>query len=529
MCTVSWFYQRGRLNLVMNRDELHTRASARPPEVTDINGCKAMLPIDNEHHGSWISVNEFGFVFCLLNHTEVPLLHEATRSRGLLLKDLSGCGEWTKLDACLTAVKLSPYAPFKLLIFSRLSGPVMYTWDQQRLLIHSSVQSPVSTSLWLPRLIPRMRQRWLRSLKPSSLRELEILHLKSRPIHAVIGVHMRRPHVRTVSVTSVSLSATKAVMRYIPSPSTQADEALVTSLPLCQALVSIESPPGGFTALNVRELFQRHNPERAARMNNLSWRFLTWLLKEKELNQKLNQFSSLSDTQFFDAASHALRLTPQMLFWRLPDEHTSPVFVCNHPTGGIDGVITLTWLLKRYPNLKVVANNALSMIPGIQHRLIPVDVFGHPQASAKSLQVAFKAKQPLLIFAAGKTARFSQGTLDDGIWTRAIATLARRYHRDLVPMHIESQNSSLFYAIHRLRQRLGMRVNLEMFLLPRELLRPQQRQPRIYVDIPVSPRELAATGLNDAQRMAWIKQRAYQLPVQFAEEKDDNRRATCSS
>src|SRR5437868_13929258 len=102
MCTVSWLREPGGYHLLCNRDEKHTRAKAQPPEIYQ----NYISPTDGDHGGSWISVNEHGVAFCLLNS---GVSRNACVSRGQLIRHLAPARH-------IGAIDPTPYAPFILLM-----------------------------------------------------------------------------------------------------------------------------------------------------------------------------------------------------------------------------------------------------------------------------------------------------------------------------------------------------------------------------------------------------------------------------
>jgi hypothetical protein len=69
MCTVTFRRNRGRVLVVMNRDERWGRSPEHPPRVVE-RALPWMAPFDGEKGGTWIGVNSRGTVACLLNAYE---------------------------------------------------------------------------------------------------------------------------------------------------------------------------------------------------------------------------------------------------------------------------------------------------------------------------------------------------------------------------------------------------------------------------------------------------------------------------
>lgn len=67
MCTVSWRHEEGGYLLLCNRDEKRTRRQAHEPRREQRSSVRFLAPIDGDHGGTWLSVNEYGVTLCLLN------------------------------------------------------------------------------------------------------------------------------------------------------------------------------------------------------------------------------------------------------------------------------------------------------------------------------------------------------------------------------------------------------------------------------------------------------------------------------
>jgi hypothetical protein len=132
MCTVSWVHQPGGYHLLCNRDEKNTRGRALGPQVVERGGVRYIAPADADSGGTWITVNEFGIAACLLNRTSGTV---ASRSRGLLLRDLA----WASpSDECLVRLRqmdLRPFAGFTLLVLEPDAAAKVAEWDGSRLVV----------------------------------------------------------------------------------------------------------------------------------------------------------------------------------------------------------------------------------------------------------------------------------------------------------------------------------------------------------------------------------------------------------
>jgi len=151
---------------------------------------------------------------------------------------------------------------------------------------------------------------------------------------------------------------------------------------------------------------------------------------------------------------------------------TGPVvFVANHPLGGLEGLMLTHILLKIRPDLKVLTNELLRIVPEFQDIFIGVDVLNEDQQH-KNMQgireVAHHLSHDgaLLVFPAGTVSgpKFFPFSISDTAWSPMIARLARKYKSPIMPIFVGGRNSIGFYLSGYIHKRL------RSMLLPRATL-----------------------------------------------------------
>src|SRR5438132_36416 len=120
MCTVSWLHFSDGYLLICNRDERRTRKPASGPQQRSLRGVSFIAPIDGDHGGSWIGVNEFGLTLCLLNRygDERARVNSSYISRGLLLTDLLDSAGGQRVEERVMNLNLNQFQPFSLAVSS---------------------------------------------------------------------------------------------------------------------------------------------------------------------------------------------------------------------------------------------------------------------------------------------------------------------------------------------------------------------------------------------------------------------------
>lgn len=147
-----------------------------------------------------------------------------------------------------------------------------------------------------------------------------------------------------------------------------------------------------------------------------------------------------------------------------------PIIAGNHPLGGPDGLALMRAIGPYRNDIRFPVNDFLLHIPGLAPLFIPIDKVHHNAANAHTLEQAFAEQNALLYFPAGLCSRKRKdGTIHDLEWKPTFIKKAVKYRRDVVPFFFDAKNRPRFYNLARLRERLGIRFNFEMALLPAEM------------------------------------------------------------
>ena len=252
-----------------------------------------------------------------------------------------------------------------------------------------------------------------------------------------------------------------------------------------EARVARVAPPTDALPLDVETLFLAKNPRLARRLPKTAVRVLELVIHQRKLVRFVRSARRCSGCEFVDRALAFLAVRVESS----ADEHLPldgrAVFCANHPTGGIDGLAMMHLLCRRYGTMRVPANDLLLALAPVHELLAAVDKYGSNRARAASYDTMYASDAPVLVFPAGRTARYRGGRLREFEWDKSFVKQARRHHRPIVPVHVSGRNSRRFYAIWRLRRALGIGTNLEMLLLVDELFRRRGQTVRVRFGTPV--------------------------------------------
>ncbi|MEP7363602.1 MAG: NRDE family protein [Acidobacteriota bacterium] len=219
MCTASWIHEDGGFQLLFNRDEKRTRLRAEAPRIQTRGGVLTIAPVDGDHGGSWISVNEHGVALCLLNGTYGA---GGLRSRGLLLLDLADARSAEGALDRLHAADPFPYAPFTIGVFEPGRKASIVEWNGALLNITSEDEAPAplaSSSFDAPGARMKRREEFARIMGagPANAARLLQFHKSHGAGPDAYSPCMHRADAETVSFSHVQVSPREVSFFYTPA------------------------------------------------------------------------------------------------------------------------------------------------------------------------------------------------------------------------------------------------------------------------------------------------------------------------
>ena len=188
-----------------------------------------------------------------------------------------------------------------------------------------------------------------------------------------------------------------------------------------------------------------------------------------------------------------------------PRENRRVVIVSNHPLGGLDGIALIDFLERYYGGkIHFIVNDILMVIKPLNGVFLPINKHGkQSRQSFRAIEEAFAGNDPIMIFPAGLVSRKGKGgEIADLKWQKMFVNKSIEYHRNVIPMYFDGKNSPFFYNFAKLRSRLGLKFNIEMIYLPREMVRSENAKYTISIGSPILWESLCPTSDCDAQHRA---------------------------
>ncbi|HSE26136.1 MAG TPA: NRDE family protein, partial [Pyrinomonadaceae bacterium] len=236
MCTLSWIHREDGYLLLFNRDELRTRKPASAPRIEQRNGVEFIAPLDGDHGGSWIAVNQFGLTLCLLNRFDDSpggIIREYT-SRGLLLHELTDCSALKTVTERVDDAKCSRFRPFTLVALVTGQPAMVIEWTGSETITKSHAENfmPItSSSLQEGNVVLKRKRQFQEMVLARSSVDDELLfefHRSHLPERGPASVCMHRPDARTVSMST--LTVTQKAIEFVYHPNSPCQPAMADRL-----------------------------------------------------------------------------------------------------------------------------------------------------------------------------------------------------------------------------------------------------------------------------------------------------------
>lgn len=241
-------------------------------------------------------------------------------------------------------------------------------------------------------------------------------------------------------------------------------------------------------------------------------RWIERTICQDELNGILDRTAGKHDADFCDVVLDDLGITYEISHHENLPDNGRAIFVSNHPLGALDGIAIIDFLSKHYStNVKFVVNDLLMAVKPLDGVFLPINKHGkQSRQSSDTIDRWMESDSPMIIFPAGLVSRKQKEGIKDLDWQKMFVNKAIKFHRDIIPLYFSGNNSSFFYNFAKLRTRLGLKFNIEMIYLPREIFRSRNSRFRITVGNAIPWTGLKG-GLKAADEAKHIKEIVYRL------------------
>ncbi len=270
--------------------------------------------------------------------------------------------------------------------------------------------------------------------------------------------------------------------------------------------------------IHIEEVFKSKNPRMAKMIPGFVYRFLKRLIHEEGINEFIERYGDRKGLAFANGMVEDLQVTYDVIGEEhLPEADGRYIFVSNHPLGGPDGVILISFLGKHYPRLKFPVNDILLNLKNLNDIFLPINKHGGMAKEAvTAIEEAYASDAQMIMFPAGLVSRKTKEGIRDLTWQKSFVAKAVQHRRDIVPIFISGQNTNFFYRLANFRKRIGLKANLEMLCLPDETFKKRGQHLTIHIGTPI-PWQSLDRSRKPAEWAELIKGKVYDLAQKHQE------------
>jgi putative hemolysin len=263
--------------------------------------------------------------------------------------------------------------------------------------------------------------------------------------------------------------------------------------------------------IDVEKVLFAKNPGLAKAVPGFVINYLKKIVHQDELNVFLGKYGHLKDADLIAAGLMHFEIK-----FKVSGTENIPlsgryIFVSNHPLGGLDGLVFIYELSKRFHDIRFPVNDILTNIKNLSGIFLPVNKHGsQAKEAAKMIEEAYSSDAQILYFPAGLCSRKRRGVIKDLQWHKSFITKSIQHRRDIVPAYFSGRNSNFFYNLANTRKFLGLKANIEMLYLADEMFRQKDKEIQLVFGKPI-PWETFDKKRSAPEWAEWVKSKTYDL------------------
>lgn len=254
--------------------------------------------------------------------------------------------------------------------------------------------------------------------------------------------------------------------------------------------------------IDLRQVLRDKLPRQSRYIPGFIVSWLERIICQSDLNEMLRVCHGKRDAEFCRGVLDHLGVTYNVEGGENLPDSGRVIIACNHPLGGLDGMMLIDYFTRVYgPGLRFIVNDLLMAIEPLKGVFLPINKHGQQSREAfRAIDEAMTSDKPMIIFPAGLCSRKGDdGKIADLRWQKNFVNKAIQHKRMIIPVFFDGQNSNFFYNFAKLRTSVGLRLNIEMVRLPREVFRSAGQSYTIRIGRPIGWQELDGGSRAQAQ------------------------------
>lgn len=238
--------------------------------------------------------------------------------------------------------------------------------------------------------------------------------------------------------------------------------------------------------IDIKKVFYEKNPKLAKWIPGFLYRFFERLIHQEDMNRVLLKTRGKEGVEFAQACFDEIGVSVSSKNNHFLPKTGRSILAANHPLGGLDGMGFIIEASKVRPDVRFLVNDILMNIKPLQNVFIGVNKHGpNAKRSLIAVERLFASDKAVIIFPAGMVSRYQHGKIFDLKWQKGYITKSVQYQTDIIPAFIDGKNSDRFYRVAKWRKNLGIKLNIEMLLLPSEMFRQKGKNITIHFGKPI--------------------------------------------
>lgn len=272
--------------------------------------------------------------------------------------------------------------------------------------------------------------------------------------------------------------------------------------------------------VNVEELLKTKAPGVYKVLPGFIIRYISKLVHENDINTILTNNQELKGVDFAKAALKDMGVAVEADGIENIPKTGGCIFACNHPLGGQDGLAVISAISNVRTDIKYFVNELLLALKNMDNILVPVNINGNNSRNMlEYVDQIYRSDMAIPIFPAGLVSRRQPDkSIRDLPWKKSFITKARQYKKDVIPVWVEGNNSDFFYNFARWRKKLGIKINIEMFFLPKEMFKQRNKKIIVHFGRPVPNSALLNNSLSDLQLAHKFQEQLYKKKATIVKE-----------
>lgn len=266
--------------------------------------------------------------------------------------------------------------------------------------------------------------------------------------------------------------------------------------------------------IDIEKAIKKKAPDAGRKIPGFVYRFLAKLICQDQMNDLLFRNRDRFGVDFADGVLQDMEVQVVMEGQENIPAAGNYIFASNHPLGGLDGMALVKVFGDKFDKkVRFIVNDLLMNIPNLATVFVPINKHGNQgKGNAALLNEAFSSDNQILIFPAGLCSRLQEGKIRDLEWKKAVIAKSVEYQRDIVPVFFEGANSSFFYRLGYWRKKLGIKVNIEMAFLPKEMFKNTHKTFVVRVGKPI-PWQTFDKSKSQRGWAEYLKNKVYELQL----------------